>query len=80
LPLSDPVLGISHYVVSTLIKNIVLIGYFAKILLKTGILAYGFSRVIFVTVSAIPNWSEGVTIASQMPSMARQIDHVGENG
>ena len=26
------------------------------------------------------NWSQGVVIASQMPSMAHQIDHVGEKG
>jgi len=66
--------------VSTLIKNTVLIGYFAKIPQLIGILACVFSRVIFVTISATTNWSHEIAIARQMPSMTRQIDHVGENG
>jgi len=65
---------------STLIKNTVLIGYFDKIPLIIWILACVLSRVIFVTVSPTSNRSYEVTIAPQMPSMVRQIDHVGEKG
>ena len=52
LPVSDPIWGIKKGLVSTLIKNTVLIGYFAKISLYIGILACVFSSVIFITVSA----------------------------
>jgi len=80
LPAFDPVLAIKRYVVSTPIKNTVIIGYFAKIPLIIGILACVFSSVIFSAIFATSNLSYEETIARQMPSMARQIDYVGENG
>jgi len=52
LPVIYLILPISYNVVSTLIKNTILIGYFAKITPIIVILACIFSRVIFVTNSA----------------------------
>jgi hypothetical protein len=48
LSFSDPSVGIYEWMVSTVIKNTVLFGYFAKIPPIIGILTCVFSSVIFV--------------------------------
>jgi hypothetical protein len=66
--------------VSTLIKNTVKIGYFAKITILIRILAC-FLAGLFLSPFLPPhNWSLEAITTRQMPSMARQIDHVGDNG
>jgi len=67
--------------VSLLMINTILIGYFAKMPLNNRDSGMPMVQGEFFSPFLSPHiWSQEVVNARQMPSTARQIDHVGEKG